>query len=133
MASRQGGGVGAFSWTLLGFLAGVAATLAVQMLLLGGDHGDDSDDDTPHSSSPVIVAPKLPAPTTTHHHLHSAAATSPDTVASAEIDQAIKQADSGAAPAKSKPKAQTPDNQVYDDAAAAGMTSRAAPSPDTQN
>jgi hypothetical protein len=142
MAGKPGGGVSAFSWTLLGFLAGVAATLAVQMI---GGHGDDADEDAPASSAAVLSA-KLPAPTTLHHHSRSGDRETADaaTAAAQGAPEAAHQAtaatdDPGApdatataaAPAKPKPKpkAAPADAQVYDDAAAAGMTSRASPPP----
>src|ERR1700749_5022789 len=48
--AKEGGGGGAFGWTLLGFLAGVAATLGLQVLI-GGDH---------HQSAPTVA--QAPAP-----------------------------------------------------------------------
>ena len=61
MAARQGGGVGPFGWTLLGFLAGVAATLAIQLLMTGRVRTDEPEEAT--RAAPVVaVTPKLAAP-----------------------------------------------------------------------
>ena len=48
--AKEGGGGGAFGWTLLGFLAGVAATLGLQVLI-SGDH---------HPTAPTMA--EAPAP-----------------------------------------------------------------------
>jgi len=104
MAARQSGGVGAFGWTLLGFLAGVAATLAIQLILVGRDRDDDQDESA-HAAPVVAVTPQLPAP-------------------KRKAKPVV--AESAAAPAA--PKAATGESQqMAEDAAAAGMTSRAAP------
>ena len=119
MAGKQGGGVGAFSWTLLGFLAGVAATLAVQMLLIGSDRsGGESDNETPQSSTTVVVTPKLSAPKRAHKLAEAASS-----------DAAATTATPAPPSAPAKAKAENPDAQVADDAAAAGMTSRTQPNP----
>ncbi|MDR3509101.1 MAG: hypothetical protein P4L64_14505 [Caulobacteraceae bacterium] len=114
MTARQSGGVGAFGWTLLGFLAGVAATLAVQLLLGGQERGEDQDTDSAAHAPPVVaITPKLPAPA----HKPSlktepAASSAPASVSKAE--------------AEARAKARL-DEQVAEDAAAAGMTSRVRP------
>ncbi len=102
MAARQGGGVGPFGWTLLGFLAGVAATLAIQLLMTGRVRTDEPEEAT--RAAPVVaVTPKLAAPKAKVKPVQSAAAP---------------------APAKSEP---TDAQQIAEDAAATGMTTRAQP------
>ncbi|HEY2662435.1 MAG TPA: hypothetical protein VGI79_22150 [Caulobacteraceae bacterium] len=102
MAARQSGGVGPFGWTLLGFLAGVAATLAVQLILVGRDR-EKSDQEEAHHTAPVVaVTPQLPAPKRKSKPV----------------------SDSVAAPKSEASEVQ----QVAEDAAAAGMTSRTKPS-----
>lgn len=114
MAARQSNGVGAFGWTLLGFLAGVAATLAVQVILVGRDRDDDQDEAL-HSAPVAVVTPQLPAP---KRRLKA-------------IETPTSAAEPTAAPPAATPhaKADAEAQQMADDAAAAGMTSRAAPSP----
>jgi hypothetical protein len=96
MARENGGG--ALGWTLLGFLAGIAATLGVQMLIPGGERPEHAA-----SSATVVVAPP----------------SAPPPVAPTKKKAAV----ASAAPAHLS-VADQPDGQVADDAAAAGMTSR---------
>lgn len=103
MASAKSGG-GALGWTLLGFLAGVAATLGLQ-ILAGGERPGHAEP-AAESARSVEAAPP-PAPVAPAHHAVSTAAAS------------------STAPAV-RPPAQ-PADEVADDAAAAGMTSRLAP------
>ena len=112
MAARQSNGVGAFGWTLLGFLAGVAATLAVQVILVGRDKDDDQDE-APHSAPVVAVTPHLPAPKRKLKPVEAPASATQPVVA---------------LPATPHAKADAEAQQMADDAAAAGMTSRAPPS-----
>lgn len=97
--ARESGGGGAFAWTLLGFLAGVAATLGVQLLLNGPAH--TSPDEAQPSAAP---------------HVAAAVSSAPEVKKPAPVVSSA----SAAPPAK---RAQ-PSAEVADDAAAAGMTSR---------
>ena len=100
--ARENGGGAAFAWTLLGFLAGVAATLGLQLLMSGPTHGERGGEAVVSSAAPVaVVASTAPAPK--------------------------KAAVSSAAPTPTPTRAQ-PEAEVADDAAAAGMTSRTTPS-----
>jgi hypothetical protein len=95
--ARESGGGGAFAWTLLGFLAGVAATLGIQLLMNGPartSHEEATSSAAPHVAVAVSSAPEVKKPV--------AAVTS-------------------AAPTTKRAQ---PDAEVADDAAAAGMTSR---------
>ena len=98
--ARENGGGGAIGWTLLGFLAGVAATLGVQLLMNGPVR--QNEEPSSASSGPVAV-------------VVSSAPQAKKTVVA-----------SSAAPAPTTKRAQ-PEAEVADDAAAAGMTSRTAP------
>lgn len=99
MAKDSGGG--ALGWTVLGFLAGVAATLGVQ-ILTSGDQGE--------RPSPAVAAAS--------GSLHITGSASAQTVKPKKAALL--------APSASPPDAQ-PAAEVADDAAAAGMTSRVAP------
>ena len=105
MAREGGGGGGAFGWTLLGILVGVAGTLAVETLLSNQQARQANEE--PAGGARVVIAAAPAAP-----------------------KAAIIKPTVSAAPAQSvKP---TPvQEDVEDDAAAAGMTSRSRPS-DTQ-
>ncbi|QUD87646.1 hypothetical protein [Phenylobacterium montanum] len=106
MAQKQSGGVGAFGWTLLGFLAGVAATLAIQLIMVGRPRSEEPEESARHA--PVVsVTPKLPAPKPKPKKTEAAASAAPPKIAAAEADQ------------------------VAEDAAATGMTTRARPKSDT--
>jgi hypothetical protein len=104
MVRDGGGGGGALGWTLLGFLAGVAATLGVQILMNGG-------------------------PARTRHETEAVSAAPVAAIASAAPPKIVKPPPppSSAAPA---PDVEQPQGEVADDAAAAGMTSRTSPTPD---
>jgi hypothetical protein len=106
MATKQSGGVSPFGWTLLGFLAGVAATLAIQLILVGRGRGENPEEPA-HAAPVVAVTPQLPAP---RHK--------------AKLAETAESATAAAPPAKA---VVTPDQQVAEDAAATGMTTRAAP------
>jgi hypothetical protein len=108
MAKDGGGGGSAFGWTLLGFLAGIAATLGIQMLM------------SPKETPPREVAT---APAAVHVVVSSAAP------APAPVKKAVASAApaASAAPIVSHQAAE----EVADDAAAAGMTTRITPSHDT--
>jgi hypothetical protein len=93
MAKSSGGGH-AFSWALIGFLAGVAATLAV-LIFIGGRPSRRDEAEAPR---PVPAAMTRPA----------------------HRNELKPRAAEEAAPATP----QAVDEQVAEDAAAAGMTSR---------
>jgi hypothetical protein len=95
--ARESGGGGALAWTLLGFLAGVAATLGIQLLMNGPTR-------TSHEEAVSSAAP----------HVAVAASSAP------EVKKPVA-AVSSAAPTTKRAQ---PDAEVADDAAAAGMTSR---------
>jgi hypothetical protein len=100
--ARDGGGGSVIGWTLLGFLAGIAATLGVQILM-----GGERPVPTAQSAGAVHITTEAP---------------------SAEPAKPVKKAalvPSAAPPALAA--AAQPDAQVADDAAAAGMTSRMTP------
>jgi len=95
--ARENGGGGAFGWTLLGFLAGVAATLGIQLLMNGqarGGHDEAVSSSVPHVAVAASSAPEVKKPVVV---VSSAAPTT---------------------------KRAQPSAEVADDAAAAGMTSR---------
>jgi hypothetical protein len=103
MASRDGGGSGAFGWTVLGFLAGVAATLAAETLFGGGNDHLLSPQATVTHITAIQTESAAPRPSS-----HPEAASSrPASTAAAESQ-----------------------DETADDAAAAGMTSRVQPSTD---
>lgn len=109
MAQKSGGG---WFWLLLGVLAGVALTLGALLFLNagsgdGGDTRTAADDAAAAAVAPQAEAAALPAPVAPE----AKAATVP------------VPRDAGIDPAS--------DDQIADDAAASGMTSRApAPRPD---
>jgi hypothetical protein len=109
MAAREGGGH-PFNWFLIGFVVGVAVTLAA-MLYLGVRHDGRSSDDA------EIPASQAPAPVVVKHAPPVVHAPAP----------AVKKAD--AAPRDDRPHGSQHDldAQVAEDAAAAGMTSRPDP------
>ena len=102
-AKHSGGGVGPFGWTLLGFLAGVAATLAVQLIMTGRERADEQEE-AAHAPPVVAVTPQLPAPKPKAKHAPPSAASA----ATAQLETSEAQ-------------------QVAEDAAATGMTTRAQP------
>ena len=102
MAAREGGH--GFSWFVIGFLAGVAATLAV-LIYYGGQRlhaAQAGPASTP--GAPPVVTYQAPSPLPLTRPVPPPAPTSP------------------AAAAAAPPPA--PDQQVQEDAAATGMTSR---------
>lgn len=118
MAKNKGGGFGFtnFLWFVVGALAGVVATLAVLLFV-----------DPPRRATAPAKAETAPARTAT--------APAPDKAkvkaAPAAAPKAPAQADGGAPaapvpvpPPKTEP---SPEDQIAEDAAAVGMTSRAAP------
>jgi cytoskeletal protein RodZ len=104
MAKDNSGG--ALGWTVLGFLAGVAATLGVQILTNSGQ------DERP---SPAVAA--------SSGSIHITGSASAQTV---KPKKAALLAPSAASTPDAQPAVQ-PAAEVADDAAAAGMTSRVAP------
>jgi hypothetical protein len=112
MAKREGTGGGGFGWLILGLVLGVVATLAFQVFAHKG-HVDESEASPSHvlAIAPPTPPGEAPAATLAHKHKHDA----------------DLQSSSGGPPAASHPVATDPENasQVADDAAAAGMTSRA--------
>jgi len=100
---RSSGGVSPFAWTLLGFLAGVVATLAIQLITSGRERAEEQEE-AAHAPPVVAVTPKLPAP-----------------------KPKAKPAPSSAAPAATAKLESSEAQQVAEDAAATGMTTRAQP------
>jgi hypothetical protein len=99
MAREGGGGGGAFLWTILGVIVGVAGTLAVETLM---SHRAAESEQTPTSAAIAVVTPPAPPPVV--------AAPAPPV---------------SSTPATVSTDASTPSHEdVQDDAAAAGMTSR---------
>lgn len=112
--ARESGGGGALGWTLLGFLAGIAATLGVQTLMGENERASASDEASVSSQMHINktappVAPVKPVK-----------------------KKAEALAAASAAPAHSSAAAQA-DSDVEDDAAAAGMTSRVSSAPANNN
>jgi hypothetical protein len=112
MASKSSGG-GGFFWGLVGFLVGVAATLALLAYLSrepGRDYGDPltaADEAAVEAQAPVdpALAPPAPAPE------EAPVARAPNLPVDPSIDPVT-------------------DDQIADDAAATGMTTRAPPTPE---
>ena len=102
MASR-GEASNPFWWVVLGFICGAVATLGV--LILHGGGGEERDEP---SSEPEASAPFEPAPP-------AAPPEAPAAVAPANVE-----------PEPAPGPAPTVDPQIADDAAATGMTARAA-------
>lgn len=110
MARRDGDGGGfALGWTLLGFLAGVAATLGIQILMSGN---------SPPASNPqtAVVAPSEATSALVVPHKPHKKAPAPSLAAISS------------APSASAAQSQSMSPEVAEDAAAAGMTSRVSPS-----
>jgi hypothetical protein len=64
--ARESGGGAAFAWTLLGFLAGVAATLGLQLLVSGptrGERGGEVAASSAPAPKKVVVSSAAPTPT----------------------------------------------------------------------
>jgi hypothetical protein len=100
MAREGGGGGGAFLWTILGIIVGVAGTLAVETLM---SHHETATEQTPTSAAVAVVTP----------------------AAAPRVDPAPVAPPPSAAPAvASTDTSQLSHEDVQDDAAAAGMTSR---------
>jgi hypothetical protein len=115
MATRDGGSH-PFNWFLIGFVVGVAATLAA-LLFLGARHDRSAPEDTDAPAGPAPAAAIRAAPPTVTYAPPVAA----KKVAPATDDRPhVTQRES--------------DAQMAEDAAAAGMTSRTTPgqSPDQQ-
>jgi hypothetical protein len=106
MAAREGGHP--FNWFLIGFVLGVAATLAV-MLYLGVRHdGGASDNAEIKASAAPVAAPAKPMAV-----VHAA--------------PVVKKSDAAPHETRPRPSERELDAQVAEDAAAAGMTSRTDP------
>lgn len=112
MAREGGGGGGAFGWMILGVVIGVAGTLAVETLI--GHRGTQAEQPSSAATPALAVvtsappAPPIPAPVA-----HDAPSTTP-------------------AASPLSPAMQPSTEDVQDDAAAAGMTSRSHPSASDQ-
>lgn len=118
MAKDSGGG-GAFAWTLLGFLAGIAATLGVQTLMGGAAERPPADAAPASGQVHITTAPSSAAP---------------EPVRPEKKRAALADAAPSAAPAvRSAAAVAAPSPEVADDAAAAGMTSRLTPGGDAAN
>jgi hypothetical protein len=103
MAREGGGGGGAFGWLVLGVIVGVAGTLAVETLI--GHHGPQQAEQPATSAAVAVVTPAAaPPPPAAPVQPVSAAPTAVATDASSLSHE-----------------------DVQDDAAAAGMTSRSHP------
>lgn len=111
--ARESGGGGALGWTLLGFLAGIAATLGVQTLMGSGERPSQPEEAV---SSQVHITKAAPS---------SAPAKPPKKKA-----EALAAASTAPAPPSAAAQA---DSEVEDDAAAAGMTSRVSSAPTNNN
>ncbi|HXQ09802.1 MAG TPA: hypothetical protein VN805_02265 [Caulobacteraceae bacterium] len=100
MAREGGGGGGAFGWTILGVIVGVAGTLAVETLM--SRHATETEQ-TPTSAAVAVVTPQPAPPPPVQTPVQPVSST-----------PAALAADAG-----------DPSHEdVQDDAAAAGMTSR---------
>jgi len=109
MADRDGGGH-PFNWFLIGFVVGVAATLAA-LLWLGmkrDHHGADEVEATSSEPAPASALPAQPAPAAP-----ALPAPPKKTTLPTDTRPHVSQRES--------------DEQMAEDAAAAGMTSRATP------
>jgi hypothetical protein len=99
MAREGGGGGGAFGWLVLGVIVGIAGTLAVETL--ASRHATVTEQ-TPTSAAVAVVTPPAPPP---------------------PVETPARPVSS--TPASLSTDATTPSHEdVADDAAAAGMTSR---------
>ncbi len=108
MAREGGGGGGAFGWTILGILVGVAGTLAVETLM-HNQHAAESAAE-PASAASVAVQP-----------------VAPESLAPPVVE-AQRPANVAAVSAAPVTHAQTQSQEdVEEDATAAGMTSRSRP------
>lgn len=101
-----------FGWIFLGFVVGVIATFGAILFLTAGMGGYDEGSDELRTAADDAAAAALNA--------------GPATPASSKIEAPVAAV---APPPVETPVRQTPtvDSQMADDAAAAGMTSRAAP------
>jgi hypothetical protein len=104
--ARDSGGGGAFGWTVLGILVGVAGTLAVETLLNTHQAREVNEEQAVSSASAAVAAVPAP-PKPAVKPLSAAVAQKSDATTLSQDD-------------------------VEDDAAAAGMTSRSRPR-DSQN
>ena len=107
MAAREGGGH-PFNWFLIGFVVGVAATLAA-ILFLNVQHDRRASDDTEVSAAPAVEAKPAAIPAAIP------ALPAPPKKAAPPVDDHPR-----VSPRES-------DEQMAEDAAAAGMTSRTTP------
>ena len=106
--ARESGGGGAFGWTVLGILVGVAGTLAVETLLNTHQAREVNEEQAASSAGASLVVAAVPAPP----------------------KPAVKPL--SAAVAQKTDATTLSQDDVEDDAAAAGMTSRSRPR-DSQN
>ena len=105
MANREGGSAG-FGWLVVGVLLGVVGTLAFQ-LFSGKSETEEADAPPAHAVAPAALAPPVVA-----------------TVTKPRV-KALPQPASSAAPIAPATSDAQNASQIADDAAAAGMTSRA--------
>lgn len=102
-----------FGWIFLGFVVGVIATFGVILFLTAGmggyDEGFDETRTAADEAAAEALGPNGPAPVTAPARIEAPVAAQPATVPT---------------PVRETPQV---DSQMADDAAAAGMTSRAEP------
>jgi hypothetical protein len=116
MASRDGGG-GGFFWGLVGFLLGVAATLGLLAYL----SREPSDGFDPHTAADEAASEAQALPD---------AGPSPQRVEPPPVALPAPREEARPVPERAPDPGRDPaaDDQMSDDAAASGMTSRAPPS-----
>jgi hypothetical protein len=119
MAEKTQGG-GGFTWLAIGFLLGVAVTLGGLAFL---SHDPDSTPVAELGSGAAAPPAETAAPATVQPQLSGGAI--PGKPGAVAQGQAPAPVPSAMAPAPSAPSAENVDPEVADDAAAAGMTSRA--------
>lgn len=112
MAEKTRSGGGGFTWLIIGFLLGVVATLAA-LAFLSHDPQDAPVDLGSAATAPPVSLPQSPG----------AALPAPGAAPGPQAQAAPPAAPTGSMP--TDPGADPGDGQMADDAAAAGMTSKA--------